>query len=86
MQQNCRWYLASVVLLAVSWAVSWVNNSQLRAQVHKLEAEAAALQACIPQAEGDLSAMARTQGKLECAMTTRGDGRRKVVSRFTYET
>lgn len=82
----CGWLLTANVIMVVFCSIYWQKNFKLRGDVTRLETEASALQACMPQAEGDISAMARREGLLECAMTTRGNGRRKDIARFSYKT
>ena len=83
---KCGWLLASNLIAIACCATYWNMVGNLEGRIKTLEAEAAALQACLPQADGEIAALARRNGELECAITARSKQGRRVVSRQTFKT
>ena len=76
------------VLLAIGVALSWLILAgwldERDIKIKLLEQEMAARQGCEPQHDGEIAAMARVDGRIECMLHTGEYGQRKTRQFMVY--
>lgn len=72
------------IILGLAVALMFNGYVNLKLENKRLSATVEAMAECWPEEEGELVSIARTKDGIECAVTSRNNGKRAIKSRNTF--